>query len=265
MALFQDPFWGFELTFSKPWQHRYHEGAVWFEPKGEIPQEKEHFPARGHFIIRTDWTSPNEDIDKLWRQHVLALAGGMGAKNIGSAPLTIRSAKGYEAEIILRKKENTRLWLGLLMNGPIVLNMAVAHHIKDRDWIEPDVSKMIASLNFFPQVDGLYSTNQGLPLPPGYEPFDPLLVIPDIPDISSWQAYDGDASIGALQAFYMREIPNYGWLIKGYIPFPSRQSDLGFSRFEIEKDSQTCMVGIMPYGNEMLTPTSPARLVFKCG
>lgn len=265
MTLFQDLYWGIELIYSQPWQYRYHEGAVWFEPRGETPEGEDQVPSRGHLIIRADWTYPNDDIDKLWSQHVMALAGGMGAKNVGSAPLIIRNAKGYEAEIILPKKENTRLWLGILKNGPIVLNMVVAHHIKEREWMEPEVSKMIASLNFFQKAEGLSINDHGLPIPPDYLPYDPLLIVSDIPDATNWQAYSGNASIGALQAFYMREASNFGWSITGYIPFPSNQSDLGFSRFELAKGEQACTVGIMPYGSEMLTSASPSRIVIKWG
>ena len=81
---------------------------------------------------------------------------------------------------------------------------------KTREWFEPAVSNMIASLNFFQKAEGITINNKGLPLPPDYDQTDPLLIMPDIQDIAQWEAYNGTASIGALQAFYMRETVNYG-------------------------------------------------------
>ena len=148
--------------------------------------------------------------------------------------------------MILPKKENKRLWLGLLRQGPIVMHMVVAHHLKDREWFEPEVSGIISSLRFVESVDGIATNQRNIPLPKDYHSIDPLEIVPDIPDIDKWEAYTGKVSTGALQAFYMRELPGLGWEITGYTPFPSEEVALGFAKLQIQAGNTRCTIGIMP-------------------
>jgi hypothetical protein len=78
----------------------------------------------------------------------------------------------------------------------------------------------------------------------------------------NWRAYDGGSQAGALQAFYLREAPNYGWQITEYVPFPSA-SELGFARIHPHNDARQLILGIMPFGETKVTSASPARLVIK--
>jgi hypothetical protein len=98
----------------------------------------------------------------------------------------------------------------------------------------------------------------GCPLPPHYYPSDPQNYLPDIADITSWQAYDGQANVGALQAFYLRELPYLGWQIEEYVPYPA-QTNLGFARLKIRKGKLKLTLGILPIGEQIQT----GKLVIK--
>lgn len=102
----------------------------------------------------------------------------------------------------------------------------------------------------------------GLPLPPDYESIPVQDVLDDIANPEAWQAYHGSHGVDALQAFYLREAPNFGWQVSEYIPFPN-QTDLGFARLRFEKGEQQITLGIMPYPDHLSTGLQPARLVFK--
>ena len=95
------------------------------------------------------------------------------------------------------------------------------------------------------RIENLAATTKGVPLPPGYSPVDPANLIPDVPDDNTWDAYDGKNDIGALQAFYYRELPIYGWEISEFIPFPN-QVDIHFARLRIQKGNLTATLGLMP-------------------
>jgi hypothetical protein len=189
-------------------------------------------------------------------------AGMMGAKKVGSAPWGMGGAFGMEAEILLPAKEDRRLWAGILEKDFTVLKFLVTHAKQDRPWFEPIATRIISSLSFPTRVQNIDLSPEGLPLPPGYSPADPALIIPDIADPMNWRAYDGQSQAGALQAFYLREAPNYGWQITEYVPFPSA-SDLGFARIHLHNDARQLILGIMPFGGSKVTSASPANLVWK--
>jgi hypothetical protein len=104
-------------------------------------------------------------------------------------------------------------------------------------------------LRFIQQAENVVSTETGCPIPPSYLETDPQNFLNDIEDTVPWQAFDGQVSMGALQAFYLRELPNYGWEIEEYVPFPA-QTNLGFARFKIKKQDQTLILGILPIGEK---------------
>jgi hypothetical protein len=169
---------------------------------------------------------------------------------------------GLEAEISLPKLSNLRLWSGILARDFLVLHFMVAHPRDDRPRFEPLVTRLIASLRFVPGIPGLAVEALGLPLPPGYTAMDPRQVIPDIADPAPWSAYGGESSVGALQAFYLRELVAGGWAVEEFSPFPA-DTGLGFARFRVSKDGAAAMVGLMPAGDERVTVSSPARIVIK--
>jgi hypothetical protein len=84
-------------------------------------------------------------------------------------------------------------------------------------------------------------------------------VIDDIDTPEAWEGYQTEDSIGALQAFYQRELPAAGWTVREFVPFPG--SSLGFARFNLRKDSQAVVLGIMPQGERpVLKKRMPQKL-----
>lgn len=187
---------------------------------------------------------------------------------MGSAPWQMGGASGLEAEIGLPKRDNRRLWMGVLGRDFRILHFIVIHPKDQRPQFEPHATAIISSLRFPARIPGLAQTSKGLPLPPGYTPLDPRSVIPDIPDPQNWRAYDGQAGAGALQAFYLRGAPVHNWDVVEYAPFPSPPDDpdnLGFARLRLRRGDQQVVLGIMPFDEEKVTSSSPAKLVFKVG
>jgi hypothetical protein len=219
----------------------------------------------GQLLVRGEWNWQRQPIEPLWNQHIGMLAGMLGAKEVGSAPWKLGEAVGLEAEILLPKKDNRRLWTGILMRDFRVLHFMVTHPKEVRDKFEPVATKIISSLRFLNRILDIKVSREGVPLPPDYSPVDPQTILADIPDPQNWRAYSGKAGIGALQAFYLREIPVHNWEMEEYVPFPS-SSDLGFARLQLRRDRLKIMLGLMPYdASGTVTSSSPANIVYKIG
>jgi hypothetical protein len=262
MTIFQHTLWGYELTYPADWVHLtlgevegFAELAAALEP-GYAGEKS------GHLLVKAEWNATLQAVEPLWGRHMGMTAGLIGARRVGSAPWQMGGAVGLEAEIALPKLSNLRLWSGILARDFLVLHFMVTHTRDDRARFQPLVTKLIASLRFVPAVEGLAVDGLGLPLPPGYAPMDPRQVIPDIADPASWSAYGGQSAVGALQAFYLREVVARGWTVDEFMPFPA-DTGLGFARFRLKKDGAAVMVGLMPAGDERVTVSSPASIVIK--
>lgn len=280
MPVFRHILWGYELTYPDHWTHQSVQDADAFAPHVQWKTQEEtcgvvavvdaldpHYAESeaGQLLVRGEWNWERQPIEPLWNRHIGMLAGMMGAKQVGSAPWKLGQATGLEAEIVLPKKDNQRLWTGILMQDFRVLHFMVTHPKEVKESFEPVATKVISSLRFPNRILGIKASREGLPLPPKYVPVDPKNILTDIPDPQHWRAYSGKAGIGALQAFYLREIPIHNWEMEEYMPFPS-SSDLGFARFQLRKDKLKIMLGLMPYDpSGTITPSSPADVVFKIG
>jgi hypothetical protein len=262
MAIFQHLFWGFEFTYPDDWHHKTKNGLELFASQPEALDIDYAGPYAGYILVRADWNVVNESLEEIWNRHLGLAAGLIGAKKVGSAPWRMAGATGFEAEIVLPKKESLRLWTGILSRGFLVLNMVVSHPKESRNWFEPIVTKIISSLRFPSTVREYPTTLQGVPLPPEYKAIDPRLAVDDIPEPAQWQAFDGESSIGALQAFYLREALACGWQVQEYVPFPI-QSNLGFARLTLSKDDITVILGLLPKGEQTVNSDSSARVVIK--
>jgi hypothetical protein len=219
----------------------------------------------GQLLVRGEWNWERKPIEPLWNKHIGMMAGLIGAKQVGSALWKLGDATGLEAEIVLAKKDNQRLWTGILMRDFRVLHFMVAHAREARQQFEPAATKVISSLRFPNRIFGIKANRDGLPLPPGYESIDPGSILADLADSTSWRAYSGSAGIGALQAFYLRELPIHNWDLEEYVPFPS-SSELGFARLQLRRSNIRITLGMMPYdpaGWGTITPSSPANIVIK--
>ena len=245
MTTYQHPLWGYELDLPKGWVHQRMQETDGFASHTEALQPNYEGANLGHLLIRGEWNWSRQSLEPLWNQHITKLSVMMGAKKLGAAPWTLGVGQGFEAEILLPKKTNKRLWIGILAYDATILHFMVTHWKEEREQFEPVITKIIQSLRFVKQVENVNNNKGGCPVPPGYATTDPKDFLNDIEDSASWEAYDGQASVGALQAFYLRELPNNGWEIEEYVPYPA-QTNLGFARFKIRKQDQTLMLGIMP-------------------
>ncbi|GEM_PF-609707 len=264
-AVFQHILWGYELTYPDGWIHREVQDSDIFAATAEALTPYYAGPDAGQLLARGEWNWQRQPIEPLWNRHIGMLAGMMGAKQVGSAPWRLKDAVGLEAEIVLPKKDNRRLWTGILMRDFRVLHFMVTHPKEARAEFEPVVTKVISSLRFPNRILGIKASREGIPLPPGYEPVDPKDILDDISDTENWRAYSGKSGIGALQAFYLREAPVHNWDVEDYVPFPG-SSELGFARLQLRRDELMITLGIMPYdvsGSGTIASSSPANVVFK--
>jgi hypothetical protein len=268
MKKFRNILWGYELTYPPNWTHRFVEDADAFGDA--LVSDSEGLDAgqnAGQLLVRGEWNWERKPIEPLWNKHIGLMAGMIGAKQVGSAPWKLGDATGLEAEIVLPKKDNQRLWAGILMRDFRVLHFMVTHPKEARLDFEPVVTKVISSLRFPNRILGIKTSREGIPLPPGYEAVDPKSILPDVSDPANWRAYSGTAGIGALQAFYLREVPIHNWDMEEYVPFPSL-SELGFARLQLRRPKMKITLGMMPYdpsgsSSGTITASSPANIVIK--
>ncbi|MFN2233844.1 MAG: hypothetical protein ACK2U1_06410 [Anaerolineales bacterium] len=252
MNLYQQPLWGYELEFPQDWVHQTIQDTEGFARLPEALQPNYDGEKLGHLLIRGEWNWSRQPIEPLWNQHITKLSVMLGAKKLGSAPWALGDGRGFEAEILLPKKANKRLWIGILAYGSNILHFLVTHWKEERAQFEPLVTRIIQSLHFVDRVPNITINDLGCPIPPDYVPTDPKDYLNDIEETTFWQAYHGQASVGALQAFYLRELPNYNWRIDEYVPYPA-QTNLGFARFNIHRNEQTLMLGILPLSTKIVT------------
>ncbi len=245
MLEFRQPLWGYSIQYPDDWIHESHGDTEAFATSPAALDKDRSGPQDGHLLVRGEFNFRGEQVDKLWKDHLVKLALKMGAKDLGSARLSIGGGEGFEAELVLPKKENQRLWTGFLSFGLTVLHLAVAHPLDQRAWFEPVASSIVASLRFGRQTLDLNTMRAGIPLPDSFLPVEPTSLLRDIENQNDWSAYRGPASVGALQAFYLRELPHLGWEFEEFIPYPN-QVELGFARFLVKKGEQMLTVAILP-------------------
>ena len=262
MTVFRHVLWGYELTYPDDWVHQTLEEVEGFAALVEALQPGYDGEKNGHLLVRAEWNGLMQELEPLWSRHMGLTAGMLGAKKVGAAPWKMGGAAGLEAEVVLPKNSKQRLWAGILGRGPLVLHFMVSHSLEERAWFEPVVTRLISSLRFPTSWEGLEHDATGLPLPPGYTPAAPEEIIQGIADPTLWRAYRGRSSVGALQAFYVREAQKHGWQIESFEPFPGL-TDLGFARFQVRKEATALTIGLMPYGGERVYSISPANLVIK--
>ena len=250
MALFQNPLWGFKLTYPNDWAQKSNAGmdgfaqdAHAFDQDGAVNEQA------AHMLVRGEFNGKRSPIAPLWNQHVTKLSIMLGAKKLGGSLFSMGGANGVEAEIQLPKRTNRRLWAGILARETVILHFMVSHKKTEKDSFEPKVTEIISSLRFLDGLKGLDTTEDNLPLPPNYLAVSADTLVPDAKNDDSWIAYDGQSDIAALQNFYYRELPQYGWEINEFIPFPN-QVDVGFARLRIHKDNLIATLGILPFGDK---------------
>lgn len=261
MAVFQHVLWGFELTYPEDWFHRNLGDVEAFAMLPEALNPDYDGPKSGQVLVRCEWNALGQPIQPIWNRHIGLLSGWMGAKTVGSAPWHMGGATGIEAEIVLPRKDEKRLWTGVLERDRIVLHFVVIHLKQEFEIYQSGATAIISSLRFPRKIEGVLNT-EDLPLPPGYRPVPAQDLVDDIRDPQKWLAFDGEQGIGALQAFFLREAPNFGWKILEYVPFTG-SDEMGFARLRLERKGRQVTLGILPYPGEDRAVSQPARLVFK--
>lgn len=245
MNNFIDPLWGYQLDYPDNWVCQRNDDIEAFAASQEALDSEYTGPQAGYLLVRGEFNHTAEKIDPLWDNHITKISMMVGAKNLGSAPLAIGGGNGYEAEIVLPKTRNKRLWTGILSYGLTVLHLMVEHPLDQRDWFEPLATKTIASLRFLDSTPNLATTEGNIPLPPDYESASPTDFLTDIEDQQNWLAFSGEASIDSLQVFYSRELPRYGWEISEFTSYPN-QTDINFARLHLTRGKETAVLGILP-------------------
>ena len=263
-AKFQQKLWGYELICPDDWVHRSMGEVEGFAARPEGLEPADNETQSGHLLIRAAWNGIRYPVEELWEAHIGKVASMVGAKKVGSAPWVLAGASGFEAEIVLPKKEERRLWVGFLSRETILLEFMVAHPLDERSWFEPQVTELLKSLRFLEHIDGLAVHECGIPLPPDCEPIEPTKILKDIPEPAEWQAFDSLHSIGGLQAFYAREAPHQGWTIETFQPFPG-EHNLGFARLRLRQGNRLIALGLVPYQRDPADPELSGRIAFKVG
>ena len=155
MAVFQHVLWGYELTYPDNWAHQTQEGVEAFAITSQALAPDYVGPDSGQILVRAEWNCAHQPIQPLWNRHIGMLASWLGAKQVGSALWRMGGASGIEAEIVLPKKDNRRLWTGILERNLIVLHFVVIHMKEERSSFEPLATQVISSL-FLPPLNTLF-------------------------------------------------------------------------------------------------------------
>jgi len=254
MTIFNHPIWGYQLTYPDNWVHQTSGEVEAFAASYQALTKEYNGDDAGHLATRCEFNHAGQDIDPLWNVHISKLSVMMGAKNIGAAPFTMGGGKGYEAEIVMPKKQKVRLWTGILSYGLTILHIMVTHPLELRAQFEPIANDIISSLRFISQIPNLPTTENRIPLPPHFDETDPTKIMNTTKPDQEWRAYSGNASVDSLQAFYLRELPKYGWEIIEFTPYPNTL-DIQFARVHIQNDIHKISIGLIPM-NENQTISS---------
>ncbi len=245
MTLFQHQLWGYQIELPDNWEHSKFDAKDGFALDPKAFQPGYSGPYLAQLLINAEWNSLRKPIWDIWQGHIAKSSLMLGAKNLGSAPWSMGGANGFEVEIVLPKKDPKRLWAGILEYGYLVLHFLVLHWKENQKEMQPLITQMISSLKFLDTVPGIRQRDDGLPLPQGLSPADPLDLVNDIDNPENWDAFSGDFTPGALQAFFLRELEPAGWQVTRYVPYPS-QAELPFARIFTEKAGRQIVLGILP-------------------
>ena len=166
MSHFEQLLWGYGLTFPDDWIHRAFPEAEGFaaDLRGLVPDAAG--AGSGHILIQAEWNGHRLPVAPLWSAHIARFATMVGAKQVAASPWAMAGASGFEAEIAMSKKEEKRLWVGILSREATVFKFMVVHPMQDRPWFEPAVTEILKSLQFVDRVHGVQVHESGLPLPP---------------------------------------------------------------------------------------------------
>ena len=262
MSHFEHVLSGYALTFPDDWIHRAFPEADGFAADLRGLVRDAAGAGSGHILIQAEWDGRRLPVEPLWNAHLAKFATMVGAKQVGASAWAMAGASGFEAEIAMPKKEERRLWVGILSREATVLKFMVAHPTQDRPWFEPAVTEILKSLQFVDRVQGIRFHESGLPLPPDCRRIDPALALNDILEPEKWRVFECPHSLGGLHAFYLREAPAHGWQIETFESI-SGEPDTGFSRVRLRRDEKVIALGLLPYRPRHADETVLGRIAIK--
>lgn len=262
MTEFEQALWGYRLSYPEDWVHRSFPEAEGFAANRQGLEPDADGPGSGHLLIQAEWNGMRVPVEPLWEAHIARVAAMVGAHRVGSAAWGMGGAVGYEAEIVMPKKTENRLWAGFLARDWLVLKIMVAHPIEDRPWFEPIVTECLKSLSFPNHTDGVIVHESGAPLPSSCRPIDPSEALADLSDPGTWKVFETPHPFTGLHAFYAREAPAHGWQLEAFESFPGT-NDPGFSRARLRKDQVVVGLGLLAYRPEAGAPTWLGRIALK--
>ena len=246
MPTFVHPLWGYALDYPEGWAHRDEGEVVAFAARPEALDPDYDGEGMGYLLIRPELNPFMRPIEPLWTEYITKIAIMRGAKKLGASPLKVGNLQGYEAELLLPMRQRRRLWVGLLAAGGVVLHLMVTHRKDDREIFQQPASQMVSSLRFVAGVENVAVTGRGVPIPPNYRPATVDDVVDGVNDLARWEAFTGNAPIGGVQVFYLREAPQHGWTVSEYYPYPNAKAPAPFARLILEKGDEVAAVAMLP-------------------
>ena len=253
MQVFQQHFWGYEVSYPEDWVHAAHGDVEAFGMHEQALDLNYDGKGMGYLLIRCELNPYQSPIAPLWSKYLARVAVMHSAKNVGSSPFRVGNMEGFEAELVLPRRENKRLWVGILSAGGILLHLMVLHRKTEFDAFQPIVSGMVSSLRFAESVSDLRVTPRGMPIPKGSVSAPAEEIFPEAeslaPYTESWDAFRTDAPIDALQIFYLREAPVHGWELLAYSPFPGKSPETTYATLVTRKeDGGGAAIHLVPAG-----------------
>jgi hypothetical protein len=93
VAIFQNPLWGFELTYPDGWVHKSYADTDGFAKNIDaFNQVGAVNELAAHLLVRGEWNGRREPIAAFWNQHITKLSVMLGAKKLGAAPFSMGGA-----------------------------------------------------------------------------------------------------------------------------------------------------------------------------
>lgn len=243
VPVFQQHFWGYEITYPDHWVHATHGDVEAFALHPQALDVAYDGPRMGYLLIRAELNAYQMPLDTLWAEHLSRIAIMHGAKQVGSKPYFVGQSKGFAAELMLPRREDKRLWTAVLAAGGIVLHVLAMHRSSEALDFQP----LISSLRYASLVSGVTLSARGMPLPTGSLPVEPADVFPDITAADHWETYRASAAVDALQIFYAREAPAHGWEVLGYSPYPNRDPAIQHASLVLYRDGCGAAVHLLPH------------------
>ncbi len=247
MPTFTQPLWGYALEYPKGWAYRDDGEVTAFASRPEALDPDYQGEGMGYLLIRPEFNPFLLPIEPRWSQYITKIAIMRGAKKLGASEMEVGNLRGYEAELLLPRKLDRRLWVGLLAAGGLILHLMVTHRKEERHLFQEEASRMVSSLRFVAHEASARPGPYGVPLPQAAQTVPLRQILADVqPDDPRWATFYLPASPPAAQVFFLREAPYDGWEVTELYPYPNIKAPYPFGRMRLEKDGQEVLIAFLP-------------------